>query len=119
MRIRHRRRVKTSVDIDFLCRNRLLFKQVTSRVSCGNGIRHVKHSRESSSSSRRGPSCKILLVNQSHVPEKDVHIYEPRQSLESGTVNRLNAAIRYIESYSFDATLIDENDTSSKPVSIP
>src|SRR5438034_6257209 len=107
MGIRHCRRVKTSVDIDFLSRNRLLFNQVTSRVGCGNGIRHVKHSSESSSRCRSCASCKILLVSQSHVPEMDVPIYEPRQSLESRTVNRLNAAVRYAASYSSDPTLFD------------
>src|SRR5438132_13693978 len=105
MGIRHCRRVKTSVDIDFLSRNSLLFNQVTSRVSCGKGIRHVKHSRESSSRRRSCASCKILLVSQSHVPEMDVNIYEPRQSLESRAVNRLNATIRYAASYSFNPTL--------------
>src|SRR5437899_2581194 len=107
MGIIHRRRVKAHVDIDSPSRNRLLFKKVTSRVSCGKGIRHVKHSRESSSRRRSCASCKILLVSQSHVPEMDVNIYEPGQGLESRTVNRLNAAFRYAASYSFDPTLFD------------
>src|SRR2546425_12797142 len=107
MRIRHRRRVKAHVDIDSPSCNSLLFNQVTSRVGCGNGIRHVKHSRESSSRRRSCARCKILLVSQPHVPEMDVHIYEPTQSLETRTVNRLNPADRYPASYSSDPTLFD------------